>query len=105
MTVKEIKQELDRLGVEYDSKARKDELLKLLNLFLKLAIAFLASSSVFTFFDFQSSKILFKYFQFFASFSIASFMAKIRISSSKTSDHSINICAAYPPIAPNPLSS
>lgn len=31
MTVKEIKQELDRLGVEYDSKARKDELLKLLN--------------------------------------------------------------------------
>lgn len=31
MTVKEIKQELDRLGVKYDSKARKDDLLKLLN--------------------------------------------------------------------------
>lgn len=31
MTVNEIKKELDKLGVEYDKKAKKDELLKLLN--------------------------------------------------------------------------
>lgn len=31
MTVKEIKQKLDDLGIEYNSKARKDDLLKLLN--------------------------------------------------------------------------
>lgn len=30
-TVKEIKQKLDDLGIEYSSKARKDELVKLLN--------------------------------------------------------------------------
>ena len=31
MTVNEIKQKLDELGIEYDSKMRKDDLLKLLN--------------------------------------------------------------------------
>lgn len=31
MTVDEIKEELDKLGVEYDKKAKKDELLELLN--------------------------------------------------------------------------
>lgn len=31
MTVNEIKKELDKLGVEYDKKAKKEELLKLLN--------------------------------------------------------------------------
>lgn len=31
MTVKEIKQKLDELGIEYDNRARKDDLLKLLN--------------------------------------------------------------------------
>lgn len=30
MTVKEIKQELDALGIEYDNKMKKEELLKLL---------------------------------------------------------------------------
>lgn len=30
MTVKEIKEELDALGIEYDSKARKEDLMKLL---------------------------------------------------------------------------
>lgn len=31
MTVNEIKKELNKLGVEYDKKAKKEELLKLLN--------------------------------------------------------------------------
>lgn len=31
MTIKDIKQKLDELSVEYDSKAQKDDLLKLLN--------------------------------------------------------------------------
>lgn len=31
MTVKELKQELDNRGVEYDAKAKKDELEALLN--------------------------------------------------------------------------
>lgn len=31
MTVNEIKQKLDELGIEYDNRARKDDLLKLLN--------------------------------------------------------------------------
>ena len=30
LTVKEIKKELDKLGIKYDNKAKKDELLKLL---------------------------------------------------------------------------
>lgn len=31
LTVTEIKKELDKLNIQYDSKAKKDELLKLLN--------------------------------------------------------------------------
>ena len=31
MKVNEIKEKLDKFGIEYDKKAKKDELLKLLN--------------------------------------------------------------------------